>query len=142
MGELTGRTISPKLPQHVSRAFDTFPEGERDILLSLRELIFDVAAKTPGVGPLEETLKWGEPAYLTSQSKSGSTVRLGIRKGQEDEVAIFFICSTTLISEFREQFGDTLVFDGNRAIVLQTGARLPRKTLASCLARALTYKVR
>ena len=46
--------------------------------MKLRQLIFDVAAKTKDVGQLEETLKWGEPAYLTSESKSGSLIRIDV----------------------------------------------------------------
>ena len=34
----------------------------RSNLLILRQLIFDTAAVTEGVGELEETLRWGEPS--------------------------------------------------------------------------------
>jgi hypothetical protein len=54
----------------------TYPSGIRKQLLVLRELIFAAAQASKGVGELEETLKWGEPAYVTAQSKSGSTVRI------------------------------------------------------------------
>ena len=61
----------------VQQAFHEFPPEIRTKLLALRKLILDTAASIEGVGPIEETLKWGQPAYLTSQSKSGSTIRLG-----------------------------------------------------------------
>ena len=35
----------------------------------LRQLIFETAAATEVVGELEETLKWGEPSYLTPKTK-------------------------------------------------------------------------
>jgi hypothetical protein len=35
---------------------------------------------TPGVGALHETLKWGQPAYLTPETRSGTTLRLGVPK--------------------------------------------------------------
>ena len=44
------------------RAFSAFPDEVKNGLLHLRALIFDVAARTEGVGRLEETLKWGQPA--------------------------------------------------------------------------------
>ncbi len=47
-----------------------------DRLLFLRELIYDTAARIEGVGPLEEALKWGQPSFLTSESKSGSLIRV------------------------------------------------------------------
>jgi hypothetical protein len=46
-------------------------------LLALRRVIFATAAATPGVGVLTETLKWGEPAHVTAETASGSTIRLG-----------------------------------------------------------------
>ena len=60
----------------VAETFDSYPPNMRRALLALRSLIFETAASTDGVGVLEETLKWGEPAYLTSESRSGSTVRI------------------------------------------------------------------
>ena len=50
-------------------------------LLQLRELIMKTAAATPEVGRLEETLKWGEPAYLTRQTGAGSTIRMDSEEG-------------------------------------------------------------
>lgn len=38
------------------------------------------AASTDGGGPIEETLKWGDPAYVTSATKSGSTIRVVWKK--------------------------------------------------------------
>ena len=37
----------------------------RKKLLHLRQIILDTASETEGVNELEETLKWGEPSYLT-----------------------------------------------------------------------------
>ena len=50
----------------VAQAFAAYPPAMRRKLLALRELIFKTAASTKGVGKLEETLRWGEPAYITS----------------------------------------------------------------------------
>ncbi len=58
----------------VLAVFDGFAPQVRSRMLKLRALIFAVAKETDGVGPLEETLKWREPAYLTSKSKSGTTL--------------------------------------------------------------------
>ena len=64
----------------VAQAFEAYPPNIREKLLILRELIFETAASIEGVGKLEETLKWAEPAYVTSQSKSGSAVRIHWKK--------------------------------------------------------------
>ena len=49
----------------VKAVYDNCLPDIRARLLVLRELIFDTAEKTEGVGEIEETLKWNEPAYLT-----------------------------------------------------------------------------
>ncbi|ESQ89921.1 hypothetical protein ABAC460_11520 [Asticcacaulis sp. AC460] len=124
----------------VAAAFEAFPEPQRNQLLEVRNLIYETAATTPGVGVLTETLKWGEPSYLTEASKSGSTIRLGLSK-PERSAALFFNCQTTLISDMRAQFGDLFTFQGDRALLLP-GGPLPTSPLAICLAMALTYHQR
>ena len=52
----------------VKARFDGYAAGQRAQLMALRDAVFDVAAGTPGVGRLEETLKWGQPSYLTTES--------------------------------------------------------------------------
>jgi hypothetical protein len=48
--------------------------------MQLRMHILDAASETEGVGELEETLKWGQPSYLTKKPKSGRTIRIGREK--------------------------------------------------------------
>ncbi len=67
-------------------------------------MIFDVAASTEGVGAIEETLKWGEPAYLTTASKSGSTIRMDWKGKKPNQFAMYFNCKTTLVETFRTMF--------------------------------------
>ena len=68
--------MNPIANAAVARAFEAYPPNIRRKLLALRALILKTAASTQSVGELEETLKWGEPAYLTSESKIGSTIRI------------------------------------------------------------------
>ena len=60
----------------VEAHFSSYPATVRKKMLAIRELVFETAAKTKGVGELQETLKWGEPAYVTAETKSGSTLRM------------------------------------------------------------------
>ena len=78
----------------VAAKFRDYPEGVKQRLLSLRRLIFDVAATTAGVGELTETLKWGQPSYLTAQTGSGSTVRLDETASSPGRTALYFHCQT------------------------------------------------
>ena len=103
----------------------------------LRQLIFETAARTEGVGELEETLKWGQPAYLTSQSKSGSTIRIDRKPAAL--CAIYFHCQTNLIETFRSIFPYEFKYEGNRAIVFNEDDDVPVDELRHCISIALTY---
>ncbi len=124
----------------VETAFAAFPERERRALLALRNLIFEVAASTPGVGPLQETLKWGQPAYVTPETKSGSTIRLGLPKS--GGFAIYTHCQTSLISDFQTVFPDDFTYEGNRAIHFRDSAALEPDKIALLIRNALTYHQR
>lgn len=123
----------------VAAVFSSYPPAMRRRLLALRRLIFDTAAKTPGVGPLEESLRWGEPAYLTRESKSGSTIRIAWKPSAPEQYAIYFHCQTNLVATFRRRFGAKLRCEGNRAIVFLAKERVPVKELRRCIAMALTH---
>ncbi len=130
---------TPIMPAEVAAAFAAFPQPVRAQLQEARKLIFTIAAETGIAGPLTETLKWGEPAYLTEETGSGSTIRLGLSKSPRGMGAVLFNCRTSLVDTFRSQFPGTLVFQGNRAILLDPSAPLPAAPLAHCIALALTY---
>jgi hypothetical protein len=123
----------------VARVFDRYPPKMKSRLLKLRQLIFDVAARTEAVGALEETLKWGEPAYLTSQSKSGSPIRIDVKKSDPSKYAMYFHCQTNLVDSFRTLFPDTFSYEKNRAIVFDQNDWIPLKELRVCITMALTY---
>ncbi|WP_299616744.1 DUF1801 domain-containing protein [Pelagibius sp.] len=127
----------PFRDRDVEARFAAFPTPARRGLLRLRGLIFETAAATPGVGAVEETLKWGQPAYLTPETKSGSTIRLGIPK--QGGFALYAHCQTTIIADFRSLFPDEFVYDGNRAVLFDDGTALPREKLRLLIRSALTY---
>jgi hypothetical protein len=127
------------MPADVAVIFAAFPDRVRARLLEVRDLIFATAAGIEGVGPLTETLKWGEPSYLTAATGSGSTIRLGRFRSSERDCAVLFNCRTTLVDDFRSQFPDVFAYEKNRAILLVTREPLPRAPLSTCLAMALTY---
>ncbi len=124
----------------VQAVFDSYPPALRKKLLALRQLVLDTAASTEGVGAIDETLRWGEPAYVT-QNKKGSTVRIDRKKGL-DSYAIYFNCNTTLVDTFRSMFPHSFHFEGNRALVFDAKDALPKEELAFCIGMALTYHLR
>ena len=95
----------------------------------------------PEVGAVTETLKWGQPAFLTNQTKSGTTIRLGC-SDDADTISLFVHCQTSLVGEWRERYGDDLTFVGNREIAVPIDKPLPRAPLQHCIAMALTYHSR
>jgi hypothetical protein len=122
--------------------FRAYPAKLRGRLESLRRLILKTAAKMEGVGPLEEALKWGQPSFLTTQSRSGSTIRIDRAKGNDDQYAIYFHCQTNLVRTFRELYPKKFDYEGNRAVVLDANKKPDEKALAHCIALALTYHLR
>jgi hypothetical protein len=122
----------------VEAVFSAYPKPLRTKLLALRRLIFETAKATGGVGALQETLKWGQPSYLTPESRSGSTIRIDQVKAEAGQVAVYFHCQTNLVETFRELYPE-LRYSGNRAILLDAGDRLPEAELRHCVALALTY---
>ena len=131
--------MQPFQQSTVKEVFDTYPAPIRTKLMALRQLIFETAAQTSGVGELEETLKWGEPAYLTSKTKSGSTLRIAYKANKPSQYVMYFNCQTTLVETFRTMFPNDFQFEGNRALVFELSQKPPKKELAWCIAAALTY---
>ena len=125
----------------VDAVFEAYPRPVQAKLLALRRLIYDTAKATKGVGALEEALKWGQPSYLTTESKSGSTVRIDQVKTEPGGYAVYFHCQTDLVETFRELYPE-LRYGGNRAILLDAGEKLPEAALRHCIALALTYHAR
>lgn len=123
----------------VARAFAAYPPRLGRKLMALRELIFRTATSTDGVGTIKETLKWGDPAYVTSQTRSGSTIRLGWKKSNPTRYAMYFHCQTNLIASFRTRFPNELTFEGNLSIVFSENDVPPIESLSFCVAAALTY---
>ncbi|MDJ1007561.1 MAG: DUF1801 domain-containing protein [Paracoccaceae bacterium] len=115
----------------VARAFADLPAQVRPALLAVRALVFEVAAETEGVGAIEETLKWGQPAYLTRKTGAGSTLRLGA-------AAVFVHCQTTILSDVARAFPEAFAYEDNRAARFDPAAP-PKVPLRALIRTALTY---
>lgn len=126
----------------VASVFDAYPPDVREKLLGLRRLILETASDTEGVGPVQETLKWGQPSYLTARSKSGTTIRIDQVRAVPGRYAIYVHCQTSLIETYRELYPDALAYEGDRAIVFDCKKDVPQDILRHCIALALTYHLR
>jgi hypothetical protein len=125
----------------VEQVIAGFPRKIQTRLHRVRKLILATAASIPEVGPITETLKWGEPAYLTEKSKSGSTIRIGWKASAPEQYAMYLNCQTNLVDTYRTLFPE-LRFEGNRAVLFDMKEKLPENEVRRCIELALTYHLR
>ncbi|HEV7274834.1 MAG TPA: DUF1801 domain-containing protein [Devosiaceae bacterium] len=131
--------MAPFASPAVEERFANYPEAARPRLLEMREIILDVARKTEGVGELEETLKWGQPSYLTAATKSGTTVRIDAHL--DGGAALLVNCQTDLVEEFRRHY-PALLYEGARCVRFPDEQPLPEAPLRHIIALTLTYHAR
>ena len=129
---------SIKIDKHpdIEGKFQSYPENARNRLLNLRALILSTAEEIDETDSIEETLKWGEPSYLT---KKGSTIRLNWNAKTPDQYSLYFTCNTCLVETFKIVYGDTFNYEKNRAIHFDMNEEIPVEPLKSCIRMALSY---
>lgn len=120
----------------VEARFQNYPPPVKSKMDFLRKLIVEVAEQTEGLDHIEETLKWGEPAYI---AKKGSTLRIDWKAKTPAQYAMYFQCTSQLVPTFRFVFGETFEYEGNRAVVFPLNGSLPISEVKKCIATALTY---
>jgi hypothetical protein len=120
----------------VESVFANYPDFVQDKMLELRKLVLETASETDEISMLEETLKWGEPSYLT---KMGSTLRMDWKPKSPNQYAMYFKCTSKLVKTFKVVFGENFNYEGDRAIIFQLGDDIPKAQLKSCIKAALTY---
>ena len=120
----------------VRQKFETYPEDISVLLRNIRALIFSVA-KQDGITDIAETLKWGEPSYI---SKIGSTIRFDWKPKYPQQYCLYFNCKTSLVETFKELYGDTFNYQSNRAIAFQLSDKLPIAELKHCISLSLRYR--
>ena len=130
------------MPANVADAIAAYPEPVRKAFHSIRAIVFRAAASNPAVGPLTETLKWGEPAYLTGATKSGSTLRIAWKPAHPGHIGVYLNCRTSLVETMREIYPRNFRYDGNRALLMPLDAALPTDLLDHCVRLAQTYHLK
>lgn len=131
MGRLTINT-DPK----VEVIFANYPDFIRDKMQHIRNLVRETAEETEGISVMEETLKWGEPSFVT---KHGSTLRMDWKEKTPKQYALYFQCTSRLVDTFRLVFDHQFQFEGKRAIVFQINQKIPETELKACIKASLTY---
>ncbi len=119
----------------VKQKFDSYPDDISELLLKLRAIIL-LVAEEDGIENITETLKWDEPSYI---AKNGSTVRFNWKQKSPKQYYLYFNCKTQLIDTFKEIYGDTFKYEGNRAIIFDTTQEIPTVQLKHCISMSLRY---
>jgi hypothetical protein len=130
------KKIEIKTNPEVELVFNNYPETVRKKMNTLRELVFETANEIEGLKMMEETLKWGEPSYLT---KNGSTLRMDWKSKSPHQYAMYFKCTSRLVETFKLVFKNNFDYEGNRAIVFQIDDDIPKGELKDCIKATLTY---
>ncbi|MGL5009050.1 MAG: DUF1801 domain-containing protein [Paracoccaceae bacterium] len=112
----------------------------RDGLLRLRGLIFAAAADHPEVGAVVESLRWGQPAYLTPETGAACSLRIGALR--EDGFGLFVHCQTDLIANFLAGPGAGHRHDGTRGVLFRDVTDIRDGPISMLIAGALTYHLR
>lgn len=120
----------------VDKIFESYPKEVKKQMKALRKLVHDTAQKTNHITKVEETLKWGEPSFVTKQ---GSTLRMDWKAKTPDQYAMYFQCSSRLVETFKLVFGDAFTYEGKRAIVFKLDQDIPTEALAACIKATLSY---
>ncbi|MEL6868093.1 MAG: DUF1801 domain-containing protein [Bacteroidota bacterium] len=120
----------------VKAVFDQYPAVARKKMNQLRTLVLETARELAEVETLEETLKWGEPSYI---SRHGSTLRMDWKAKKPNQYAMYFSCSSQLVPTFRLLYPQLFEYEGKRAIVFSMDAEVPHLELKRCIAAALMY---
>ncbi|MCB4799512.1 DUF1801 domain-containing protein [Neotamlana laminarinivorans] len=120
----------------VTQVFNNYPEHVKPKMDKLRCLVLQTASEIKDLKHLEETLKWGEPSYLT---KNGSTLRIDWKPKTPNQYAMYFQCTTQLVSTFKILYKNTLTFQANRAIIFNLNSTFPELEIKQCITLALTY---
>ncbi|MCX2680106.1 DUF1801 domain-containing protein [Galbibacter sp. EGI 63066] len=128
--------IEIKTNSKVEEVLGNYPDTVRDKMQFLRELIIETAGEIEGIDKLEETLKWGEPSFVT---KNGSTLRMDWKEKVPNQYAMYFQCTSRLVDTFRRVFEHKFQYEGNRAIVFQLNQKIPVSELKQCIKATLTY---
>jgi len=120
---------------------EAWPAPAQSTLWTCRTLFHQIAAEN-GLGPLDESLKWGQPAWRPTKPRTGSTLRMGWSPGMPDRLSFFVDCKTDLAARMRDIYPDFSDNDGQRQLTVTLDAPLPEQALSHLAEMTFTYHLR
>ncbi|MGM0219324.1 DUF1801 domain-containing protein [Enterococcus sp. AZ126] len=119
----------------VPSIYSDYSQNEQD---KIQEIIGVIVSVSEDLNiELTTSIKWNQ---LSFSCQNGTPIR--VDRFSEGVIGIFVHCQTTLVEEWREIFGGTMLYSKTRAILLDSNKLLPEKELEMCIQMALNYKKR
>ena len=119
-------------------SIETWPDVAQQRLLTMRALFFEVA-EAADIGPLEESLKWGQPAWRPKRARTGSTLRLNWTSHTPDELSAFVDCKTDLAAQMLTRFPESCGNDGRRCLTFPMDDTLNKDAVWTLAWLTFTY---
>jgi len=119
---------------HVS----AWPAPARATLLACRS-IFHSTSEDRGLGPLDEALKWGQPAWRPRRPRTGSTLRLHWTDALPDHMAVYVDCKTDLASRMHDLYPDLAENDLRRRMSFRLDQPFPEQAISHLAEMTFTY---
>ncbi|WP_299499131.1 hypothetical protein [uncultured Roseobacter sp.] len=129
--------MSP-IPRDIAEKTASWPVPARDLFCRIRETVHDAAARAE-IGPLTETLKWGQPSWLPRKPRIGTTLRCGWDPDTPEQFSLYVHCQTTLIETMKTLYPNAFEYDGNRAMRMPLNGPSSLHAIDHCAFLTLTY---
>ncbi|APX11725.1 hypothetical protein [Tateyamaria omphalii] len=126
------------LPSDILTRVESWPQSAQSHFLRTRTLVHDVAT-SEDVGPLDESLKWGQPSWRPKRARTGSTLRLDWSPATPDRLLAFVDCKTDLAAQMDHRFPGQFHNDGRRALGFDTTHPLDKDAVWQLARLTLTY---
>jgi hypothetical protein len=126
------------MPPLILHRIARWPDTAQNHLVAIRRIAHDVADAAE-TGPLEESLKWGQPAWRPHNSRTGSTLRLNWSPAAPDRLMAFVDCKTDLAAQMSTRFPGRFHNDCRRALAFDLVEPLPEDAIWQLALLTFTY---
>ena len=116
----------------------TWSAAAQDHLWACRTLFHIIAAEAD-TGPLDETLKWGQPSWRPQKPRTGATLRMDWAAKTPNRLSFYVDCKTDLAARMRDIYPDLPVNDGQRHLGIDLAQPLPEQALSHLAEMTFTY---
>lgn len=125
-------------PHPFNQTLLSWPQQAKDQFCEIRALIL-AAAEQADVGVVEESLKWGQPAWRPKRARTGSTLRLNWQDNSPQTIALFVDCKSTISATMRDIYPHDFQYESNRGLRLYLGTPLPEQAIDHLARLTFTY---